>query len=300
MDQFKQLTTFVAVANKGSLTAAAVIEGIAPAMVGRRLDALEERLGVRLLLRTTRKLSLTPEGASFLEDCLRILSELESAQAAVSAGSLKAKGHLIVTAPAGFGRAYIAPLAAGFQAQHPDIHITLDLSDRVVDLVNEQVDCAVRIGELQDSRLIAVRLADNERVVVGSPAYLQRAGIPKNPSELSRHNCLAFSAGGSQRGWLLRNPKNLETIKVSGSMQSSDGSVLRDWAMAGQGLAWRSWWEVGSDVQAGQLQTVLDTYAAPHNGVFLVYPERKHMPPRLRLWQHYLKNHFAKLKLTRR
>ena len=182
MDRLKQIETFVAVATKGSLTAAAQAEGVAPAIIGRRMDALEARLGVKLLLRTTRRISLTHEGSAFLEDCQRLIADFNNAEASVSAGGVKASGHLRVTAPAGFGRRHVAPLVPGFLDQHPDVSLSLNLSDRVVDLVNEGFDCAVRVGDLPDSSLVSVRLADNRRLCVATPTYLQRAGTPRHPS----------------------------------------------------------------------------------------------------------------------
>src|SRR4051794_20832775 len=197
MGQFRQISTFVEVVARGSLSAAARAEGIAPAMIGRRLDALESRLGVKLLQRTTRKLALTDEGAAFLEDCQRILAELEEAESAVSARSARASGHLLVSAPAGFGRQHVAPLVPSFLAEHREVSINLNLSDRMVDVIGEGVDVAIRIATLEDSSLIGVKLADNHRVVVAAPAYLKRHGTPQTPDELARHNCLAISSEGS-------------------------------------------------------------------------------------------------------
>src|SRR5574343_1807379 len=189
MDKLKQLETLVSVATRGSLTAAARAEGVAPAIIGRRLDAMEERLGVKLLVRTTRRITLTHEGSAFLEDCQRILSDIANAEASVSAGGVKASGHLRITAPAGFGRRHVATLVPDFLAQHPDVSLSLNLSDRVVDIAGEGFDCAVRVGDLSDSSLISMRLADNRRLCVGAPAYLQRAGAPRHPAELTRHAC---------------------------------------------------------------------------------------------------------------
>src|SRR6476659_3801481 len=187
MDKLKQLESFVSIATRGSLTAAAKAEGVAPAIMGRRIDALEQRLGVKLMVRTTRRISLTHEGSAFLEDCQRLLSDLANAEASVTAGGVKASGSLRITAPAGFGRRHVAPLVPRFLADHPEVHLSLNLSDRVVDIVNEGYDCAVRVGDLQDSSLISVRLADNRRLCVAAPAYLKRAGVPQHPSDLARH-----------------------------------------------------------------------------------------------------------------
>lgn len=293
MGQFRQISTFVEVVAKGSLSAAARAEGIAPAMIGRRLDALETRLGVKLLQRTTRKLALTDEGAAFLEDCQRILGELEEAESAVAERSAKATGHLMISAPAGFGRQHVAPLLPSFLSEHRDVTATLNMSDRVVDIVGEGIDVAIRIASLSDSNLVSVKLADNERVIVAAPSYLKRYGEPKTLADLTRHNCLAISSVGSQRGWTLRdNDKNV-VLKVSGNMGCNDGQVLHEWALAGKGLAWRSMWEVGSAIEAGKLQTVLDQHAAPGNDIYAVFAQRRHLPLRIRAFVDFLRHTYA-------
>ncbi|MEN9435868.1 MAG: hypothetical protein RIR09_523 [Pseudomonadota bacterium] len=191
MSKLKQLETFVTVAARGGLTAAAKAEGVAPAIIGRRLDALEERLGVKLLVRTTRRVTLTHEGVAFLEDCQRLLSDLAEAEASVSAGGIKAAGHLSITAPAGFGRRHVARLLPRFRELHPDVSLSLSLSDRVVDLTAEGFDCAVRVGDMPDSNLVSVRLADNRRLCVAAPAYLKRHGVPQHPHDLRIGNSTA-------------------------------------------------------------------------------------------------------------
>ncbi len=290
MDKFKQIETFVAVATKGSLSAAAKVEGVAPALIGRRIDALEERLGVKLLTRTTRKLSLTFEGTAFLEDCQRILSEMDNAEAAVSLGGVKPAGQLRVTAPAGFGRRHVTPLVPQFLAANPEVTLAIDLSDRLVDIVNEGFDIAIRIGTLDDSNLVAVKLADNRRVLVGSPDYLKKHGTPKTPADLSAHRCLTFGVSGNQaRGWIFTIDGKPTPIKVAPAIECNDGAVLHDWALGSQGLAWRSMWEVGQELQTGQLVTVLDEFAAPLNAIYAVFPQRRHLPLRVRLFIDLLK-----------
>ncbi|NML18635.1 LysR family transcriptional regulator [Azohydromonas caseinilytica] len=291
MDRLKQIESFVAVATKGSLTAAAQAEGVAPAVIGRRIDALEERLGVKLLLRTTRRITLTHEGSAFLEDAQRLLADLANAEASVSAGGVKASGHLRITAPAGFGRRHVAPLVPRFLAQHPEVSLSLNLSDRVVDIVNEGFDCAVRVGDLPDSSLVSVRLADNRRRCVGAPAYLRRAGAPKHPSELQRHECLTLSSEASQtRGWAFQVDGQIQHLRPSGRLDCSDGQVLHQWCLAGLGLAWRSTWEVEAELARGTLVSVLDEFAAPPNGIYAVFPQRRHLPLRVRLWIDFLKH----------
>ena len=294
MDRLKQLESFAAAAAKGSLTAAANTEGVAPAVIGRRIDALEARLGVKLLLRTTRRITLTHEGSAFLEDCQRLLADLANAEASVSEGGVKASGHLRITSPAGFGRRHVAPLVPRFIAQHPDVSVSLNLSDRVVDIVNESFDCAIRVGDLPDSSLISVRLADNRRLCVAAPAYLKRAGVPQSPAELSRHECLTLSSDASQtRGWAFQVDGEVLHLRPSGRLDCSDGQVLHEWCTQGLGIAWRSTWEVENEVASGKLVAVLEAFAAPPNGIFAVFPHAKHLPLRVRLWIDFVKHSYG-------
>ncbi|OQW88068.1 MAG: LysR family transcriptional regulator [Rhodoferax ferrireducens] len=300
MSKLKQMETFVNVAARGGLTAAAKAEGVAPAIIGRRLDALEERLGVKLLVRTTRRVTLTHEGSAFLEDCQRLLAGLASAEASVSAGGLKPTGHLTLTAPAGFGRRHVAPLVPRFRELYPEVTISLNLSDRVVDLTAEGFDCAVRVGDMPDSSLVSVRLADNRRLCVAAPSYLKRHGTPQHPGELARFDCLTLSSDASQtRGWAFSLPQGggveVVHLKPGGPLSCSDGEVLFDWCLAGYGIAWRSTWEVQAEVATGVLVPVLEAFAAPPNGVYAVFSQRKHLPLRVRLWIDYLKQQFAQL-----
>ena len=312
MDHFKQLATFVSVAARGSLSAAAAAQGVAPAIIGRRIDALEERLGVKLLLRSTRRITLTHEGSAFLEDCQRILADVASAEASVSAGGVKASGHLRITAPAGFGRRHVAPLVPKFRELHAEVTISLNLSDRVIDIAGEAYDCAVRVGDMADSSLVSLRMADNRRLCVASPRYLQQHGTPQHPAELARFDCLTLSSDASQtRGWAFRVPTRqaklsvakaaalatsdfeLLYLRTAGPLDCSDGQVLHDWCLAGYGIAWRSHWEVRAEVASGALVAVLEQFAAPPNGIFAVFPQRKHLPLRLRLWIDFLKHHYG-------
>ncbi len=298
MDKLKAFETFVAVATKGSLTAAARAEGVAPAIIGRRLDALEEHLGVKLLVRTTRRITLTHEGSAFLEDCQRLLSDVANAEASVSAGGVKASGHLRITAPAGFGRRHVAPLVPPFRELHPDVTISLNLSDRVVDLAAEGFDCAVRVGDMPDSSLVSVRMADNRRLCVATPAYLARHGTPQHPSELLQHTCLTLSSDASQtRGGAFQVPgeqgSEVTHLRPGGPLDCSDGQVLHDWCLAGYGIAWRSTWEVEAEIASGRLSTVLDDYVAAPNGIYAVFPQRKHLALRVRLWIDFLKEQYG-------
>lgn len=309
MDKLKAIESFVSVATRGSLTAAANAEGVAPAIMGRRLDALEERLGVKLLVRTTRRITLTHEGSAFLEDCQRLLIDFANAEASVSAGGVKASGHLRITAPAGFGRRHVAPLVPKFRELHPEVTISLNLSDRVIDIAGEAYDCAVRVGDLPDSSLVSVRLADNRRLCVATPKYLQQHGTPQHPGELAKFDCLTLSSDASQtRGWAFqiagkpvadadpatgKPAAEVTHLKPGGPLDCSDGQVLHDWCLAGYGIAWRSTWEVEAEIASGQLAVVLEEFAAPPNGIYAVFPQRKHLPLRVRLWIDFLKHNFS-------
>jgi DNA-binding transcriptional LysR family regulator len=301
MDKFKEIESFVAVVTRGSLTAAALAEGVAPAIMGRRLDALEERLGVKLLVRTTRKLTLTHEGSAFLEDCQRVLSDVANMEASVSAGGVKASGHLRITAPAGFGRRHVAPLVPKFHALHSDVTLSLNLSDRVIDIAGEGFDCAVRVGDLPDSSLVSVRLADNRRLCVATPAYLKAHGTPQHPNELSKFDCLILSSDASQtRGWAFSisngaGEQIVTYLRPAGPLDCSDGQVLHDWCLAGYGIAWRSTWEVEAEIGSGQLVALLEDFAAPPNGIYAVFPQRKHMALRVRLWIDFLKHNYSQV-----
>jgi DNA-binding transcriptional LysR family regulator len=237
---------------------------------------------------------LTHEGSAFLEDCQRLLTDVANAEASVSAGGVKASGHLRITAPAGFGRRHVAPLVTRFREQHADVTISLNLSDRVVDLAGEGFDCAIRVGDMPDSSLVSVRMADNRRLCVATPEYLRRHGTPQQPSELARFDCLTLSSDASQtRGWAFRIQGEVQHFRPGGPLDCSDGQVLHDWCLAGYGIAWRSTWEVEAEIAAGQLVAVLRDYDAPANGIFAVFPQRKHLPLRVRLWIDFLKHSYG-------
>ena len=294
MDRFKELTTFVEVAQRGSLSAAAREEGITPAMVGRRIDQLEARLGVKLFKRSTRKVTLTPEGATFYEDSHRVLDDLRSAEDSLTVGARSASGRLIATAPTAFGRKHIAPHLPAFIAEHPNLSITLHLSERLVDLKNERFDLAIRIADLKSADLIAAKLARNHRVVCGSPSYFKRAGKPRGLADLARHNCLVTSTDeGSADTWTFQEKGKPMSMKVGGNLQCNDGEVLTRWAIAGEGLAWRSAWEVSEEVKRGRLLTVLDEFAVPGNNIYAVYAERRLLPAKVKFFIEFLRKTFG-------
>ncbi|QGZ40928.1 DNA-binding transcriptional LysR family regulator [Pseudoduganella flava] len=294
MDKIKEMTAFVDAVDQGSLARAALAQHVTPVMLGRRIDALERRLGVKLLHRTTRHLTLTEAGTRFLEHCRQLLADLEMAETIVSEGRDEASGHLIVSAPAAFGRLHVAPHAPAFLAAHPKVRISFNLTDQVVDLVREGYELGIRIGGVLDPSFVAVKLATNRRVVCGTPAYFERCGIPRTLDDLARHNCLAFNLqGGQQRGWYFQKDGKPVTIKVDGKLDCNDGELLHRWASEGLGLAWRSTWEIQAQLASGELMTVLDEYALPAYDIMAVYMPQRHLPARVRAFIDMLKAQYA-------
>jgi DNA-binding transcriptional LysR family regulator len=285
MDKLTQIEAFVEVADKGSLARAALGQHITPVMLGRRIDALEKRLGVKLMHRTTRHLTLTEQGMLYLDHCRKLLDDLGHADRIVSEGRHKATGHLTVSAPAAFGRKHVAPHAPRFVKAHPDVQITFNLTDRVVDLVRDGYDVGIRIGGVIDPSFVAVRLASNRRVVCGTPEYFERNGIPRTLDDLAQHNCLAFNLqGGQQRGWYFQQDGKPVSIRAEGNLNCNDGELLHRWASEGLGLAWRSSWEIEAQLASGELITVLDDYALPQYDIMAVYPQQRHLPAKVRFF----------------
>ncbi|MDO8311161.1 MAG: substrate binding domain-containing protein, partial [Sideroxyarcus sp.] len=218
----------------------------------------------------------------------------QNAELSASERATRASGHLVVSAPAGFGRRHVAPLIPAFLAAHPEVTVTLSLDDRVVNLAGEGVDVGIRIAAHADPSLIGVKLADNRRVVVAAPSYLAAKGRPTRLEDLALHNCLTMGNDGSQRGWSFRQNSRPILVKVSGTMCCNDGSVLHDRALAGKGLAWRSLWEVGAELESGELVAVLDQFAAPGDDIYAVYAQRQYLPVRIRAFVDFLRQHYGR------
>jgi DNA-binding transcriptional LysR family regulator len=295
MDKLKQIETFIEVAEKGSLARAGLSQKISPAMLGRRIDALEKRLGVKLMHRTTRHLTLTEEGMAYLDHCTRLLGELDKAEQQIGEGRHRATGHLVVSAPAAFGRKHVASHAPAFVRVNPEVRLSFNLTDQVVDLVREGYDLGIRIGGNIDLSFVAVKLASNRRVVCGTPDYFARHGVPHTLEDLARHNCLAFNLqGGQQRGWYFQKGGKPVTVKVAGNLDCNDGELLHSWGSLGLGLAWRSTWEIQPQLASGELITVLDEFALPDYDITAVYPQQRHLPVRVRLFIDMLKETYAR------
>jgi DNA-binding transcriptional LysR family regulator len=288
-----EMAVFNKVVATGSLTAAARDLGVSTAAVSRKLAALEARLGVRLLHRTTRRLSLTDEGAVYHEASARILSEIEEADAAASARRVEPQGVLKVAIPASFGLKHIAPLVPRFAQDFPRVQLALSLSDRTVNVIEEGFDVAIRIAELQDSSLAARRLAPNRRVVCASPAYLRKHGTPRTPADLLQHNCLTTT--DFHMTWEYRDPQGKrDAVRVSGRYACDNWEVLREWAVAGLGVALKSTWDVRSHLDDGSLVPLLPGYAfGPDVGIYAVYPHRRYLPAKTRVFIDFLADSFG-------
>ena len=293
MDRYTEIRSFVLVAEKGSFASAALVEGVTPVVMGRRLDALEKRLGVKLMHRSTRGLALTELGEQFLEQGRALLREFDDVERAVSAGRNVVRGHLVVSAPAAFGRRHVAPHAAAFKALHPELKMSFNFTDSVVDLVREGYDMAIRIGEVTDPNYVALRLFPNRRVVCGTPDYFERHGIPRQPEDLARHNCLAFNlAGGQQRGWTFQREGRLFAVRADGDLACNDGELLYGWVKQGLGVGWRSTWEIQAELKRGELVTVLDEFAVPSYDIQAVYPQQRHLPAKVRRFIEHLRTSY--------
>jgi DNA-binding transcriptional LysR family regulator len=294
MDKVKQMETFLAVSEEGSFSGAALREGVSATIIARRITELEQRLGAKLMHRSTRQLRLTDQGQRFAEECKRVLNDLELAEDSVKDASQHASGHLAVSAPAAFGRKHVAAHASSFLRQHPGVSLSFNLTDRVVDIVREGFHLGVRIGGVVDPNFVAIRLAANRRVVCASPAYLARHGTPTSLDDLSHHRCLAFNLqGGQQRGWTFEKDGQQVTVRVRGTLDCNDGELLHRWCVEGLGLSWRSTWEIQRELAEGTLVTVLDDFAWPHYDIVAIYPQQRYLPAKIRLFIAHLKAAYA-------
>lgn len=285
---FQQMAVFARVVGAGSLSAAARELGLSPALVSRKLAALEARLGVRLVNRTTRSLHLTDEGASYYEACARLLTEIDEADAAVAVGRVEPQGVLRVALPASFGHLHVAPRIPEFAARYPKVRLALSLSDRSVNVIEEGFDIAVRIADLEDSSLTARRLAPNRRVVCASPQYLALHGTPQLPEDLAHHNCL--TTNDFAMTWEYKDPRGKPgAARVAGRYACDNWEVLREWALAGLGIALKSTWDVYRHLQDGSLVALFPGYSFHSDvAIYAVYPHRRHLPAKTRVFIEFL------------
>jgi DNA-binding transcriptional LysR family regulator len=292
-DTLKEMSVFARIVAAGSLSAAARDLSLSPALVSRRLAALEARLGVRLLHRTTRSLHLTVEGARYYDACSRVLAEIEDANAEVSRGRAEPQGALKVALPASFGHQHVAPLIVQFAERYPKVELALSLSDRRVSVVDEGFDVAITIAHLEDSSLAARKLAPNRRVVCASPTYLHKHGTPRTPEDLVAHNCLTTS--DFTMTWDYKDPHGRAgAARVRGRYACDNWEVLREWALAGLGVALKSTWDVYRHLQDGSLVALFAGYSFHSDvAIYAVYPHRRLLPAKTRVFIDFLAKSFG-------
>src|SRR6185369_12266001 len=292
MDKFQEMLAFTAVVEAGSFVRASDALAMSKAAVSRQIADLETRLGVRLLHRTTRKLSLTQEGEVFHARCRELLGGLEEAEAEVTARSGHAVGTLKVSAPVSFGLLHLASLWAGFMAANPDVALDLTLSDRIVDLVEEGFDVAVRIARLPSSSLVSRQLSSTRMVLCATPQYLKEHGTPREPAELTRHQVLAYTLLSTGESWEFDGPQGHVSVKVAPRMHTNSGDTCRSVALGHQGLILQPTFMIAEDLRSGQLVEVLPEYRSVEIGIYAMYPTRKHVLPKVRLLIDYLAEAF--------
>ncbi|PWC34033.1 LysR family transcriptional regulator [Azospirillum sp. TSO35-2] len=293
MDRLDDMLAFIKVVDTKSFTAAADRLNLSKSVVSRRIGELENRLGARLLNRTTRKLSLTEVGQAYYERCSRILADLEEAEQAVADLHAAPRGRLKLNAPVSFGVLHLAPAVAEFLERYPSIEIDMDLNDRFVDLVDEGYDLAIRIGRLRDSSLIARKLAPARVALCASPAYLKKHGIPETPEDLGRHSCLLYTNLPSPELWPFMVDGELRNIRVSGPIRSNNGDLLREAAIAGLGLVMSPTFLCGEALSRGELVTVLPRHVPSDTSVNAVYPQNRHLSPKVRVFVDFLVQRFG-------
>ncbi|MFJ1299935.1 LysR substrate-binding domain-containing protein [Pseudomonadota bacterium AL_CKDN230030165-1A_HGKHYDSX7] len=291
-DLASELDFFVRVARLGSLSGAARELDLSPAAATKRLAGMEDRLGVRLLNRSTRSISLTNEGETYLRHATRILADLREMEEAVSSAGTEPRGLLRVNATLGFGRTVIAPLVSAFGKRYPHVDVQLDVTDRPVDLVEGGIDLAIRFGSLPDRRLRARRILSNRRLLCASPAYLKRHGEPASLADLAGHRCIIHRQNDEAHGvWRFEHAGTTEVIKVSGALSSNDGDIVLGWALDGHGILIRSEWDLAKYLESGRLRVLLPDYTLPSADLYVYYPQRRSQTARARMFIDFLVEH---------
>lgn len=289
-----ELEFFVLMARHGSLSAAARALDITPPAATMRLAAIEERLGVRLVNRNTRKLNLTSEGEIYLLHATRLLAELHEMDEIVSSSRQAPRGLLRVNAPLGFGRTVIAPLVSTFTARYPDVEIQLEVTDRPIDLIDKGFDLAIRFGELPDNRINARRIMSNRRFICASPAYLERKGIPEKLEDLANHRCILHRQNDDAYGiWRFIQDGRTEIVKIHGALSSNDGDIVLGWALDGQGIVIRSEWDLAKYLESGRLRRILPEFSLPSADLYVYYPSKQNIAARARTFINFLVDQLA-------
>ncbi|MBU2013746.1 LysR family transcriptional regulator [Pseudomonas sp. Choline-3u-10] len=294
MNPVSELAFFSQLVRLGSLAATARELNLTPPAVSKRLAQLEQRLGVRLLNRTTRSISLTAEGELYLDSAQRILREIEEMERQVSSSRALPKGLLRVNAPLGFGRTHVCPAISSFVRRYPEVDVQLHLSDRPINLPDDAIDVAIRFGDLPDSRLIARKIAANRRKLCAAPSYLATHGHPLTPKDLMQHNCIVLRQNDSAFGvWRLSRGKQSEAIKVRGNLSTNDGEVALNWALEGHGILMRAEWNLANHLSNGRLVEVLTDYETPPADIYAVYLERLNLSAKVSFFIEHLREFFS-------
>lgn len=297
-----ELGFFAVLATAGSLSAAARDLGVTTAAVSKRLAQMEARIGMPLVVRTTRRMSLTPEGEVFLEHARRILGEIDDLEQLLTSAKGRPSGLLRVNATLGFGRMHVAPVIAEYSRAYPHVDVQLQLSADPPPLTDDAFDVCVRFGEPRDARIVARQLAPNRRLLCASPRYLREHGEPATPSDLLRHNCIGIRQGSDAYGiWRLTPLKGkkaghkpgAEAIHVRGNLTTNDGEIAVNWALQGHGIVMRAEWDVRRYLRSGRLVQVLPQYATPEANIYAVYQPRHQLSSRIRLFVEFLASRFS-------
>lgn len=296
MDKLRCMQIFVAAVDAGSFTAAADAFHISPVMVGKHIRYLEEQLGTRLLTRTTRRQSLTEIGRQYCERCRQILTDIDNAESGVEAMRATPRGTLKISAPVSFGTQRLAPAITDYLAIYPDVSIDLNLNDRLVDLIEDGYDAALRIGVLEDSSLIARPLQPYRMLICASPDYLTRAGVPRTPRDLAQHQCLGLVHWNQKVRWKLQTAEDDATELPISRFRSNNGQALRMAALRGYGIVMQAEVLLGEDVAAGRLQPVLEQYAPTPRPMQIVYPRDRQPTPKLTTFVDFLLERFGEKK----
>jgi DNA-binding transcriptional LysR family regulator len=293
LDDMNELRTFVRIAAAGSLSAAGREMGLALSVVSKRLATLEHKTDTRLIARSTRRLSLTDEGAKLLDRAQRILAEVDEAEAVLTHGRVEPQGLLRVSAPVALGRAHVSPVCRDLARAYPKISIEVAFTDRLVSLIDEGIDVVVRIGAPKISGLMMRKLADNHRIVVAAPDYLERAGTPTSPADLPNYECLHYGAGQLWR--LVGLDGQVAEVEVAGRLRSDNGEVSHDWALSGCGLIMKSWIDVEPDLRSGRLVHVLPEWRSAPAPVCALFPSNRQVPTRVRVFLDAMVERLARL-----
>ncbi|GAB3541813.1 LysR family transcriptional regulator [Noviherbaspirillum agri] len=293
MDRLRSMEVFVAVVEAGNFTAASEAFNISPVMVGKHIRELEERLGARLLARTTRRQSLTEIGRDYYERCRQILADIRAAESGAEAMRAVPRGTLKVSAPVTFGTQRLAPAMADYLALHPEVSLDLNLNDRVIDLVEEGYDAAIRLGALDDSGLVARPLSSYRMLICASPEYLARAGVPATPRDLAKHQCLDFMHWNKRVRWKLDASHGEAAELPASRFRSNNGQALRMAALRGYGIVMQAELLLAEDVAAGRLVPVLQDYVPQPRPMHLVYPRDRQPTPKLTTFIDFMLERFG-------